>query len=134
MNRWSPRQESNLRPADYKSAALPTELHGRISQDGDRSHRVAAKLVDSDFSPDPAVMFARNFTLRLHDVRKPRKNHERLSVSAGDGGILPRQRLERRRVVRSFPHAFGHTHRSIAHPTIIPLHPGGRYDVAHSAP
>jgi hypothetical protein len=24
---WSRRQESNLRPADYKSAALPTELH-----------------------------------------------------------------------------------------------------------
>jgi hypothetical protein len=27
---WSPRMESNLRPADYKSAALPAELHGHF--------------------------------------------------------------------------------------------------------
>ena len=26
--KWGPRQESNLQPADYKSAALPIELHG----------------------------------------------------------------------------------------------------------
>ena len=29
---WSWRTESNPRPADYKSAALPAELHQRISQ------------------------------------------------------------------------------------------------------
>lgn len=28
--KWSHRQGSNLRPADYKSAALPTELRGHI--------------------------------------------------------------------------------------------------------
>ena len=28
---WSWRQESNLQPADYKSAALPIELHQRVS-------------------------------------------------------------------------------------------------------
>ena len=27
---WSRRGDSNLRPADYKSAALPTELHRPI--------------------------------------------------------------------------------------------------------
>ncbi len=30
MINWSPRSDSNRRPADYKSAALSTELQGQI--------------------------------------------------------------------------------------------------------
>jgi hypothetical protein len=48
-NIWSWREESNPRPADYKSAALPTELHQHIAKLGLTTIQYLASNVEAGF-------------------------------------------------------------------------------------
>jgi hypothetical protein len=70
MDPWSRWSESNRRPADYKSAALPPELHRQGGTELPRVRRLSFKEVISGIPP-ASVRRARASAHRLPDGRVP---------------------------------------------------------------
>lgn len=80
---WSPWRESNPRPADYKAAALPAELHGR--KEGNRVTESLGGLysmVEPMFRPRQNVAA---FHLALPVCSGPSKEREERGLTHGPG-------------------------------------------------
>ena len=125
-SRWP---ESNRRPADYKSAALPTELHRRATRA--RVHRIyqsceesssiatgAAPIDRGEETPLPPLTKRRHVTSVLGAVKEkdrrsaslaaPRRTHELVERDSGRNrdvqGLDARGHRERDLEVRTSPH------------------------------